>query len=75
MADAKRCDICGQFYFHGDKYKGINTIRFENDLYNPPLTALPNNGRPIDICPTCAAAFVNLYNARKELANAKEIRT
>ena len=71
MADAKQCDICGRLYQQISK-TGLHSICFENDYYNK-LTTLPNNGKSIDVCPTCGAAFASLYYARKELANEKEI--
>lgn len=63
MANAKKCDLCGQFY--SESKHVVNCVRLCNSS-NTIDRSLPNSENPFDVCPACGAAFVALYHSRKE---------
>lgn len=62
MADAKKCDACGEFYV----IEGIN-----EDIvvtYNDPTVLMKINYRKYDTCPECMRAFFNFIESRQKVA-------
>ena len=56
MADAKRCDRCGQFYIYSSETHGC---KFYSAVENRErlITSIGNNYTDFDICPECWAKF------------------
>lgn len=62
MADAKKCDACGEFYvIEGTSQDIVAT-------YNDPTVPIKINTRRYDTCPECMRAFFNFIESRQKVA-------
>ena len=68
MADAKKCDRCGKFYFLKDEIWGNRPIHEGRDIYY--LTACSAGGTIIDVydlCADCAVEFENFIKNKNRV--------
>ena len=66
MADAYKCDICGNFYIRNrERYNRIELRKVTGNGYI-------ESGDGYDICPDCESAILNLIKERNKNETTKE---
>jgi hypothetical protein len=77
MADAYKCDRCGEFYIHHKKLDNAVTVLGREGCYHPILKCYQERDKEfqLDLCPRCMgefAGFMNAYYNITETTTAKE---